>query len=366
MEEQKKDVFNNDDLPFVCYMLEKLSRKMHLSCEDIALKMGNEALNHHLRVAEIECSINQSQLEAEWINNYKLEQGNYDIFAYIQHRDFQLPSAITMGWYYGLRIGESIDKDTDYADAIIRYFKNPEFSLNLENNYILAERLCFLFYLGISGKVSMKYYYDYLKVSDPYLLPENFPIDLLGLTRYAETHGKRLLQLDSGEIEAKIIKRCDFKKVFISGSRSVSVLSKTVKEELESIVSKRFTVLIGDCYGADEIVQQYLADIGYDDVVVCAVNGKARNNKGAWKIESVYSNYSKYEYYKAKDIAMAKQASCGIAIWDGKSKGTFDNITNLISLNKAVTVFTNEPDDAVRIVSKSELDMFIKSKYKGK
>src|ERR1051325_3519994 len=44
-------------------------------------------------------------------------------------------------------------------------------------------------------------------------------------------------------------------------------------------------------------------------------------------------------YYGIKDLAMAKDASCGFMIWDGKSKGTLTNVINLLGAQKKVLLY---------------------------
>jgi hypothetical protein len=39
-----------------------------------------------------------------------------------------------------------------------------------------------------------------------------------------------------------------------------------------------------------------------------------------------------FAYYAAKDLAMAQDAKCGVMLWDGRSKGTLNNIQNLLRL----------------------------------
>jgi adenine-specific DNA-methyltransferase len=65
--------------------------------------------------------------------------------------------------------------------------------------------------------------------------------------------------------------------VFVAGSRALSKLNAQVKERLDNILRKEFTVLVGDANGADKAVQRYLAQCGYKRVIVycmeeCRVN----------------------------------------------------------------------------------------------
>ena len=53
-------------------------------------------------------------------------------------------------------------------------------------------------------------------------------------------------------------------KIFISGSISINQLPEAALLKLESIMSKRYEILIGDAKGADYNVQKVLAQNGYN------------------------------------------------------------------------------------------------------
>lgn len=46
-----------------------------------------------------------------------------------------------------------------------------------------------------------------------------------------------------------------------------------------------------------------------------------------------------FSYYSLKDFEMAREADYGFMIWDGKSKGTLNNILNLLKDNKKTLVY---------------------------
>jgi len=117
-------------------------------------------------------------------------------------------------------------------------------------------------------------------------------------------------------------------KVFVSGSRSVSLLPEGARASLARIVELGYTVLVGDCYGVDAAVQRWLAEHGYTNVVVYHV-GKVRNNAG-FETKRVAGGYVD------KDIAMSKACDYGMVVWDGHSKGTLSNVRRLKHLGKAV------------------------------
>ena len=67
--------------------------------------------------------------------------------------------------------------------------------------------------------------------------------------------------------------------VFVAGSRALSKLNAQVKERLDNILRKEFTVLVGDANGADKAVQGYLAERRYRHVFVYCME-VCRNNVG--------------------------------------------------------------------------------------
>jgi adenine-specific DNA-methyltransferase len=95
------------------------------------------------------------------------------------------------------------------------------------------------------------------------------------------------------------------------------------------------TILIGDANGADKAVQEYLAASGYRNVTVYCME-QCRNNAGAWPTRNVKPPGARkdFAYYAAKDLVMAEEARCGVMLWDAKSKGTLNNMVNLVGAGK--------------------------------
>jgi hypothetical protein len=134
-------------------------------------------------------------------------------------------------------------------------------------------------------------------------------------------------------------------QTFISGSISIKALDWQVINRLNSIIADEQTVLIGDAFGVDKLVQQYLFEQNYQEVIVYHVGNKARNNIGNWQTKQVGNdnNLTGKSMYQLKDAAMAQDADCGLMIWDGKSQGTKFNIENMMKLGKEITIFEYSP-----------------------
>ena len=129
--------------------------------------------------------------------------------------------------------------------------------------------------------------------------------------------------------------------VFIGGSRSLTRLNDTIRSRVDNILRQHFTIIIGDANGADRAMQSYVAAQGYRHVIVYCMGDRCRNNVGEWPVKQVSAHHQKkdFAYYATKDEEMAQAASYGFMIWDGRSKGTLNNILNLLRQQKKVLVY---------------------------
>lgn len=142
------------------------------------------------------------------------------------------------------------------------------------------------------------------------------------------------------------------KTVFIGGSRHVSRLPDYVRERLDGIAEQGHRVVVGDANGADKAVQRHFADRHYDDVVVFCSGEQPRNNLGAWRVESIDPQGARgFQFYAAKDRAMARVADAGLMIWDGKSAGTLLNVLRLAQAGRKTVLATLPARDEVTIRS---------------
>jgi hypothetical protein len=116
-------------------------------------------------------------------------------------------------------------------------------------------------------------------------------------------------------------------------------------------------VLIGDANGVDRAIQQCFVNKGYENVVVYCMGEHCRNNLGSWPTKNISAvrKIKDFAYYSTKDLEMAKEASYGFMIWDGKSIGTLNNILNLLNRQKKVLVYFSIDKSCHTLVSLHEL-----------
>ena len=96
--------------------------------------------------------------------------------------------------------------------------------------------------------------------------------------------------------------------------------------------------LVGDCYGVDAAVQMYLDSKGYRNVTIYCSGETPRNNfvTGA-KVRScaeAAKGLTGSAFHYVKDIQMASGCDQALIIWNGKSKGTGENIRRVKEMGK--------------------------------
>ena len=153
-------------------------------------------------------------------------------------------------------------------------------------------------------------------------------------------------------------------KVFIAGSRRLSKLSEPVKQRIERIIAKGFTIVVGDANGMDKAVQLYLSQKGYTNVIVFCTEDVCRNNIGRWEIRRIPAadpSRRDFTFYAAKDKAMVAAADYGLMLWDGKSRGTLTSIVELIRRGRPAVVYLAPEKRFLTIRSSQNLAELLRS-----
>jgi hypothetical protein len=114
-----------------------------------------------------------------------------------------------------------------------------------------------------------------------------------------------------------------------------------VRRRIDTLTDKGFRILVGDANGADKAVQKYLAENKYRDVAVYCMADNCRNNTGDWPMRELVApkGVRGFAYYTMKDQAMVDDTTYGLMLWDGESKGTLNNVINMVRQKKPVVVY---------------------------
>lgn len=129
-------------------------------------------------------------------------------------------------------------------------------------------------------------------------------------------------------------------KIFLSGSKNIRILPEKLTALLDTYCQRNCEFLIGDCCGADELMQEYLAEKGYANVTVYVSGDRIRHKVDAFPVKhiSVPDNVKGFAFYRQKDIAMAQDCDAAVMLWDGKTRGTRCNIEEMQRMGKPYTV----------------------------
>jgi hypothetical protein len=114
--------------------------------------------------------------------------------------------------------------------------------------------------------------------------------------------------------------------------------------------------------GADKAMQSYFAAKGYPHVIVYCMGDRCRNNLGDWPTQQINADRQKkdFAYYATKDEEMARAASYGFMLWDGRSKGTLNNILNLLRQHKKVLVYFSPDKSCYTLGSVGDLTALLR------
>lgn len=131
--------------------------------------------------------------------------------------------------------------------------------------------------------------------------------------------------------------------------------------KLLDIFKKKHQILVGDAKGVDVLIQNFYKNLDYKNVTVYVSGRKMRNNIFNWdtKFIDVDKGLSGFDFYSQKDKAMAHDSDYGFMIWNGKSRGTLNNMINLISERKSILLYLTINKQYYLIDSKDKLDELV-------
>ncbi len=135
-----------DDLFFVCYMIERVARHVKQKNKYVVNKIGTDGLYHLLSCANVLHCENPLKVEEDWVKEYNLKDGDYDITAVDKEMATIVPSQLDMGAVYQRLIRDTMSSDENYVEDIIRVYNsdicdvidNYNCSAFYEPSYVIA------------------------------------------------------------------------------------------------------------------------------------------------------------------------------------------------------------------------------------
>lgn len=152
------------------------------------------------------------------------------------------------------------------------------------------------------------------------------------------------------------------RKAFIGGSKTINKLNDVEIKILDELMKDGIQILIGDCFGVDKLVQEYLYKNNYDKVYVYTSVNVPRVNIGLWSVcWCKTDNTSGYLKHMQKDLRMAKACDYSIMFWDEESKGTFINMLELVKLDKTVTLILHDSGITEEVDLLEDIKKYVKN-----
>lgn len=135
-----------NDLYFICYMIERVARKIKQRNAYVVNSIGEEELTRLICLASVLHSENPAKVEDEWIKEYELQQGDFDVTDVDNELVDELPTATQMGKVYKRLMLDTLLPEENYVQAMIRVYNdsiceiidNYNSSAYYEPSYVIA------------------------------------------------------------------------------------------------------------------------------------------------------------------------------------------------------------------------------------
>lgn len=121
----KDEKITENDLYFICYMIERVARKIHQKNKYVVNTIGKNELYRLISLANTLHCENPLKVEAEWIEEYKLEEGSFDILDVDKELAPNIPRETQMGKVYMRLIVDTLKPGEDYVEGIMRVYNDP-------------------------------------------------------------------------------------------------------------------------------------------------------------------------------------------------------------------------------------------------
>ncbi|WP_296056982.1 hypothetical protein [uncultured Holdemanella sp.] len=113
-----------NDLFFICFLIEKVSRHIHQRNAYVVNKLGYDNLYHLTSVANVLHCENSDQVICDVIEEYGLEEGDFHIENVNRELCTNIPTEFDMGKVYTRLIVDTLYPDEDYIEGILRIYND--------------------------------------------------------------------------------------------------------------------------------------------------------------------------------------------------------------------------------------------------
>ena len=113
-----------NDLYFLCYMIERVARKLCQRNRYVVNQISKGEWERLISLANVLHCENPKKIETEWIEEYKLQKGNFDVTEVDKELVDEIPSETQMGKVYMRLILSTLQPEENYVDGMIRVYND--------------------------------------------------------------------------------------------------------------------------------------------------------------------------------------------------------------------------------------------------
>ena len=118
------EVITENDLYFICYMIERVARKLHQRNKYVVNSVEPAEWRRLISLANVLHCENPLKVEQEWIDEYELKAGTFDITDFDKELVDEIPRETQIGKVYTRLILSTLGENEDYIDGMIRVYNN--------------------------------------------------------------------------------------------------------------------------------------------------------------------------------------------------------------------------------------------------
>lgn len=119
-----EETISQNDLYFICYMIERVARKLHQKNRYVVQAIGRDEWIRLISLADVLHCENPLKIVSEWIEKYHLSMGDFDICDVNLDLVDYIPTETQMGKVYTRLILDTLLPEEDYVDGMIRVYNN--------------------------------------------------------------------------------------------------------------------------------------------------------------------------------------------------------------------------------------------------
>ena len=119
-----EEQITENDLYFLCYMIERVARQLHQRNKYVVNSIPKDEWERLISPANVLHCENPLKIAAEWIEEYKLVKGNFDITDVDPDLVDEIPSETQMGKVYTRLILSTLQPEENYIGVMIRVYND--------------------------------------------------------------------------------------------------------------------------------------------------------------------------------------------------------------------------------------------------